>query len=55
VLGFVGGLPVEDPYIMVGKFATILYFFYFLVILPGLYVLDIYYMQYFTVFKRKRG
>jgi ubiquinol-cytochrome c reductase cytochrome b subunit len=34
VLGWVGGLPAEEPYVMIGQIATIYYFAHFLIILP---------------------
>nr|YP_011017734.1 apocytochrome b [Heterosiphonia pulchra]WQF69557.1 apocytochrome b [Heterosiphonia pulchra] len=34
LLGWIGGMPVEDPYILIGQFLSIYYFFYFLVLLP---------------------
>lgn len=36
LLGWIGGMPVEDPYILIGQLLSIFYFFYFLVILPTL-------------------
>nr|YP_010338954.1 apocytochrome b [Pseudoerythrocladia kornmannii]UNJ19026.1 apocytochrome b [Pseudoerythrocladia kornmannii] len=36
ILGWIGGMPVEDPYIGIGQIASIYYFCYFLVILPFL-------------------
>ena len=36
LLGWLGGQPVEIPYVFVGQFCTFFYFFYFLVILPVL-------------------
>ena len=35
-LGFIGGKPIEDPYFNLGQIATILYFNYFIVVLPVL-------------------
>ena len=40
VLGWIGGNPVEDPYIQIGQVSTLLYFAYYLVILPGLGLLE---------------
>lgn len=34
VLGWIGGNPVEDPYILIGQFATVLYFGYLLALVP---------------------
>jgi ubiquinol-cytochrome c reductase cytochrome b subunit len=34
VLGWLGGLPAEEPYVMISQVATTYYFAYFLVILP---------------------
>lgn len=34
LLTWVGGLPVEDPYILIGQIAAFLYFIYFLVLSP---------------------
>nr|BBH10674.1 apocytochrome b [Palmaria palmata] len=34
ILGWIGGMPVEDPYIVIGQVASIFYFVYFLGILP---------------------
>nr|AYR06697.1 cytochrome b [Rhodogorgon sp.] len=36
VLGWIGGMPVEEPYILIGQLASFYYFFYFLVILSFL-------------------
>jgi len=40
LLGNIGQLPVEDPYILIGQLSTTLYFSYYLVILPGLGLLE---------------
>ena len=40
LLGNIGQLPVEDPYILIGQLSTTLYFGYYLVILPGLGLLE---------------
>nr|YP_010620149.1 Apocytochrome b [Herposiphonia versicolor]WAX04185.1 Apocytochrome b [Herposiphonia versicolor] len=34
LLGWIGGMPVEDPYILIGQILSFYYFFYFLVIIP---------------------
>lgn len=36
ILGWIGGKPVEDPYISIGQMASFYYFFYFLIIIPFL-------------------
>ena len=36
LLGWIGGMPVEDPYILIGQLLSIFYFFYFIIILPFL-------------------
>jgi ubiquinol-cytochrome c reductase cytochrome b subunit len=40
VLGWIGGNPVEDPYILIGQLATVVYFAYLLVIIPALGLLE---------------
>ncbi len=36
LLGWIGMQPVEDPYVAVGQIASVFFFIYFLVIVPGL-------------------
>ena len=40
LLGNIGQLPVEDPYILIGQLSTTLYFGYYFLILPGLGLLE---------------
>ena len=40
LLGWIGGCPVEDPYVLIGQLGALYYFAYFLVILPGLGLLE---------------
>lgn len=41
-LGWLGTCPIEDPYILFGRIATFFYFFYFLVTLPLLSLVEKY-------------
>jgi ubiquinol-cytochrome c reductase cytochrome b subunit len=34
ILGWMGGLPAEEPYVMISQVASIYYFAHFLIILP---------------------
>ncbi len=34
ILGYCGGAPAEEPYVMISQVATIYYFAHFLIILP---------------------
>ena len=36
LLGWIGMQPVEDPYVAVGQIASVFFFIYFLIIVPGL-------------------
>nr|YP_010620057.1 Apocytochrome b [Rhodomelopsis africana]WAX04070.1 Apocytochrome b [Rhodomelopsis africana] len=36
LLGWIGGMPVEDPYILIGQILSFYYFLYFLLIIPVL-------------------
>nr|YP_010199817.1 apocytochrome b [Gracilaria tikvahiae]UAD89825.1 apocytochrome b [Gracilaria tikvahiae] len=36
ILGWIGGMPVEEPFVLIGQIASIYYFVYFLCILPAL-------------------
>ena len=40
VLGYIGAMPAEGIYVIIGRFATVYYFLHFLVILPMLGVLE---------------
>ena len=48
ILGWIGGMPVEEPYILIGQIASLYYFFYFLVILPSLGTLEKYLLNFKT-------
>ncbi|WP_194966467.1 cytochrome b [Rickettsia endosymbiont of Cardiosporidium cionae] len=34
ILGYIGGMPAEEPYILISRLASAYYFFHFLIILP---------------------
>jgi len=36
LLGWIGMQPVEDPYVLVGQLASVFFFVYFLILIPGL-------------------
>nr|YP_010199717.1 apocytochrome b [Gracilaria flabelliformis]UAD89675.1 apocytochrome b [Gracilaria flabelliformis] len=36
ILGWIGGMPVEEPFVLIGQIASVYYFVYFLCILPFL-------------------
>ena len=40
VLGWMGGLPAEEPYVMISQVATMYYFAHFLIILPILSMVE---------------
>ena len=42
ILGWIGQNIVESPYIEIGQLATFLYFFYLLVLVPGIAWLEVY-------------
>lgn len=40
LLGWLGGMPVESPYVCAGQVATVFYFLYFIVFVPVLSILS---------------
>jgi len=40
ILGWIGGNPVEDPYILIGQLATVVYFGYLLALIPALGLIE---------------
>ena len=40
ILGWIGGCGVEDPYVLIGRIATFFYFFYFIVLVPFIGILE---------------
>nr|YP_011017686.1 apocytochrome b [Dasysiphonia japonica]WQF69509.1 apocytochrome b [Dasysiphonia japonica] len=46
LLGWIGGMPVEDPYILIGQVLSIFYFFYFLIMLPCLGKIETYLLKF---------
>ena len=48
ILGWIGGMPVEEPYVLIGQIASLYYFLYFLVILPILGKLERFLLEFKT-------
>ena len=46
ILGWIGEMPVEPPYILIGQIASIYYFFHFLFILPALGKMESFLLNY---------
>nr|YP_009295174.1 apocytochrome b [Dasya binghamiae]AOH77186.1 apocytochrome b [Dasya binghamiae] len=46
LLGWIGGMPVEDPYILIGQILSGFYFFYFLFLLPCLGKIEMYLLKF---------
>jgi ubiquinol-cytochrome c reductase cytochrome b/c1 subunit len=40
ILGWIGGKPIEYPYYVIGVISTIIYFIYFIVLIPCMHYLD---------------
>jgi ubiquinol-cytochrome c reductase cytochrome b subunit len=40
LLGWIGQKPVESPYIEIGLFATLFYFFFFIVLIPAIGLIE---------------
>nr|YP_009131066.1 apocytochrome b [Asparagopsis taxiformis]AHX02402.1 apocytochrome b [Asparagopsis taxiformis] len=46
LLGWIGGMPVEEPYVLIGQIASIYYFLHFLLLLPCLGQLEKFLIQF---------
>jgi len=46
LLGWIGGMPVEEPYVLIGQIASIYYFLHFLLLLPFLGQLEKFLIQF---------
>jgi ubiquinol-cytochrome c reductase cytochrome b subunit len=51
LLGWIGQKPVKDVYVIVGQFATIFYFLFFVILIPFIGVVEIILVNY--IFKKK--
>ena len=40
ILGWIGGQPIEPPYLEVGRYSTFFYFFYLVLLLPGINLIE---------------
>ena len=52
ILGWIGGQPVEDPYVLVGQIGTIFYFSYFLIITPVIGYIENILIKYYFLTKK---
>ena len=46
ILGWIGQSPVEDPYYTIGQIATGVYFFYLLILVPVIGLVENYLLEY---------
>jgi ubiquinol-cytochrome c reductase cytochrome b subunit len=46
LLGWIGQKPVKDVYVIVGQFATIFYFLFFVILIPFIGVVEIILVNY---------
>ena len=46
LLGWIGGMPVEEPYVIIGQIASTYYFIYFLILLPFIGYLEKFLLNY---------
>ena len=51
ILGWIGGQPVEDPYVFVGQVATIFYFSYFLILTPVIGIIENFLVKFYFIKK----
>jgi ubiquinol-cytochrome c reductase cytochrome b subunit len=49
ILGWIGGQPVEDPYVFVGQVSTVIYFSYFLIIVPLVGIIENFLVEYYEI------
>jgi ubiquinol-cytochrome c reductase cytochrome b subunit len=49
ILGWIGGQPVEDPYVFVGQVSTVIYFSYFLIIVPRVGIIENFLVEYYEI------
>nr|YP_009325906.1 apocytochrome b [Vertebrata lanosa]APC24947.1 apocytochrome b [Vertebrata lanosa] len=49
LLGWIGGMPVEDPYIFTGQILSFYYFFYFLVFIPLIGKLEVFLISKYNI------
>nr|YP_009774158.1 apocytochrome b [Caulacanthus okamurae]QIZ74775.1 apocytochrome b [Caulacanthus okamurae] len=46
ILGWIGGMPVEEPYVFIGQVASFYYFVFFLFIIPSLGAFEIFLLKF---------
>lgn len=46
ILGWIGGMPVEEPYVIIGQLASMYYFIYFIYLLPFLGKIEKFLLRY---------
>jgi ubiquinol-cytochrome c reductase cytochrome b subunit len=52
ILGWIGGQPVEDPYVIVGQVCTIFYFSYFIILTPVIGYIENILIKYYFLTKK---
>ncbi len=48
ILGWIGQKPVESPYIEIGKYATFFYYTFFVILMPLIGKIEVFFLNHFS-------